>query len=92
MGEEEGGGGGEDEDVGTEAVDGGALAAVAVGDVGGSERGRGGEGWEDGEEEARFFVWEDGVESYVAETRDEEGEGVVTGRGLVEGVGGEWEG
>ena len=92
MGEEEGSGGGEDEDVGAEAVEGGALAATAVGDVGSGERSGGGEGREDGEEEARFFVWEDGVEGYVAEVGDEECKGAVTGRGLGEGVGNEGEG
>ena len=55
MGDEEGSSRREDEDVGCEAVEG--IAVAAVHDVGCGEGGSGSEGWYDGEEESRFFVW-----------------------------------
>ena len=44
-----------DEDVGCEAVEG--IAVAVVRDVGCGNGSSGCEGWYDGEEEARFFVW-----------------------------------
>ena len=61
-------------------------AVAAVEDVCCCDCGCSGEWWEDGEEEACFFVWEDGVEDYVGDIGDEEVEGGGVSAGLSEGV------
>ena len=79
-GEERGG----EEGVGGEAVEEGS--GEAVGEVGCCDGGGGGEGWDDREEEAGFFVGEDGVEGDVEEGWGEEGEG--PGLSCADGEGG----
>ena len=70
MGDDEGGSCRKDEGVCAEAEEGRAVAAV--GDVGCGEGGGSSEWWEDGEEEARFFVREDGIEEEVSNVGDED--------------------
>jgi hypothetical protein len=68
VGDEEGSCTREDEGVGGEAEEAGAVAAV--GDVRSGDGGGGSDWRDDREEEARFFVWEDGVEDEVANAGD----------------------